>query len=133
MVSNLYFQKPAALRDRSVQKPLEDATRRPSGSNEINTLTLCSTLAVIIDPTLWPTLDRTPPTNTQQVQQWINQIDWTKVPNIPVNQLGGCQNASNAQAASNAATNGWWTCGGYTRSSDVVSCPTKNVWGLSYE
>lgn len=88
---------------------------------------------VVINPAEWPALDLTPPTDSPQVQQWISQIDWSVVPNIPVNQDGGCQNASNAQAFANAATNGWWTCGGYTRSSDVVDCPQKNTWGLSYD
>lgn len=88
---------------------------------------------VVIDPTEWPTLDKVPPLNSTQVQQWISEIDWSSIPDIPVNQLGGCANASNANATTNAAANGWWTCGGHTRSSDVVSCPQKNTWGLSYD
>lgn len=63
----------------------------------------------------------------------MSEIDWAQVPNIPVTQLGGCSNASNSQAVADAATNGWWTCGGHTRSADVVECPTKNTWGLSYD
>lgn len=27
----------------------------------------------------------------------------------------------------------WWTCGGCTRETDIVECPDKNVWGLSYD
>ncbi|KAK9895109.1 carbohydrate esterase family 4 protein [Cystobasidium minutum MCA 4210] len=88
---------------------------------------------VSINPADWPALDLTPPTNSSQVQEWISQIDWSQVPDIPVNAPGGCANATNAQAVTNASANGWWTCGGHTRSSDVVDCPEKNTWGLSYD
>ena len=56
-----------------------------------------------------------------------------QVPNIPVTQLGGCQNTSNAAAIAAAATNCWWTCGGCTRQTDVTVCPNTNTWGLSYD
>lgn len=75
-----------------------------------------SVTAVSINPADWPALDLTPPTNSSQVQEWISQIDWSQVPDIPVNQPGGCANATNAEALQNASANGWWTCGGHTRS-----------------
>jgi len=89
--------------------------------------------AVVINPAEWPSLDHVPDVNSAQVQQWMSQIDWSKVPDIPVTQLGGCQNASNAAAVQNASANGWWTCGSHTRSSDVVACPEKNTWGMSFD
>jgi peptidoglycan/xylan/chitin deacetylase (PgdA/CDA1 family) len=27
----------------------------------------------------------------------------------------------------------WWKCTGCTRSSDITTCPDKNVWGLSFD
>lgn len=88
---------------------------------------------MVISPPEWPELDKVPPTNSPQVQEWMRAIDWSLVPDIPINQLGGCNNASNAQALADAANNGWWTCGGHTRSTDVVSCPEKMTWGMSYD
>lgn len=90
--------------------------------------------AVVINPADWPALDLTPPTDSPQVQEWMAAIDWSTVPNIPVTGLGGCQNTTyNAQSIADAAANGWWTCGGHTRSSDVVACPQKMTWGVSFD
>lgn len=90
-----------------------------------------------------------------QVKAWVEAIDWTKVPDIPANNLGECLN--NTQGAADAATNGWWTCGAHHRDSayadytwsrrgrltavpsrvcaiaDIVACPEKNTWGLTFE
>lgn len=55
------------------------------------------------------------------------------MPNIPVNNAGGCGNASNAQAVANAQANGWWTCGQYTAATDVTSCPNTMDFGLSFD
>ncbi|KDN49902.1 carbohydrate esterase family 4 protein [Tilletiaria anomala UBC 951] len=81
----------------------------------------------------YPTLDQTPPTNDPVVQEWLKKIDLSKAPQIPVNpaQLT-CSNSSNPNVA-NAASNGWWTCGGHTRDTDVTTCQTKNTWGVSYD
>jgi peptidoglycan/xylan/chitin deacetylase (PgdA/CDA1 family) len=36
-------------------------------------------------------------------------------------------------AAANASARGWWTCGGYTRATDIVACPDKYTWGVSFD
>lgn len=43
---------------------------------------------------------------------------------------GGCSNNSVA-AADN--TRCWWTCGGCTAPFDIVDCPDKLNWGLTYD
>ncbi|SPO22228.1 probable Chitin deacetylase [Ustilago trichophora] len=85
-------------------------------------------------PANFPTLDVVPPTNSPQVQKWISQIDWSKVPNVTTTvdsaSCGG--NPTNlAQAGANG--NCWWTCGQCTRSTDITTCPDTNTWGLSYD
>lgn len=66
------------------------------------------------------------------MQQWIKDVDLSQVPNIPRTQLGACSNSSNSQAVTDAAKNGWWTCGAHTRASDITFCPNKNDWGASF-
>ncbi|KAH9913931.1 uncharacterized protein B0H18DRAFT_1047149 [Fomitopsis serialis] len=84
-------------------------------------------------PSNYPTLDKTPPTDSDEVQQWIQEVmnSGVDIPDIPVTNPGAC--ANNTAAVANASTNCWWTCGGCTRSTDVASCPTKNAWGVSYD
>ncbi|GAA99289.1 carbohydrate esterase family 4 protein [Mixia osmundae IAM 14324] len=92
--------------------------------------------AVTIVPSQWPALDVLPSLNSTQVQGWLAEIDFTKVPNIAPNGIGGCANTSyNAQAIANAGSSGncWWTCGGCTRAEDETACDNKGDWGLSYD
>jgi hypothetical protein len=58
---------------------------------------------VNLNPAMYPALDRQPPTNSPQVLEWINQINFAGIPKIPVNGLNGCQNASVNAAAMAAA------------------------------
>ena len=46
-------------------------------------------------------------------------------------QAGGCP--ANLQAVADDANRCWWTCGGCTRQTDIVSCPQKLTWGLTYD
>lgn len=52
----------------------------------------------------------------------------SKVPSYNVT-TGDC--STDAAAISDGRC--WWTCGGCTRETDIVECPDKNVWGLSYD
>ena len=75
-------------------------------------------------PSQWPTLDVPPPLDSTFVKSLLAKVDLSNVPNIPLTGLNGCTNTTyNAQAIANAAQNGWWTCGQYTRATDVTSCP----------
>ena len=68
--------------------------------------------------------------DSDEVQEWMKELDGFNIPDINVTD-GTC--AGSPQAAANAANNGWWTCGGYTRSTDVVACPDKLTWGMSFD
>ncbi|KAN0063862.1 chitin deacetylase [Thecaphora frezii] len=82
----------------------------------------------------FPTLDQVPPTNSPQVQKWIQGIDWSKVPNVTATvDSASCSGNPTQLAAAGADGNCWWTCGGCTRDTDITTCPTKNTWGLSYD
>jgi hypothetical protein len=85
-----------------------------------------------LSPANYPALDKTPPTDSPQVQQWIAEVQATGV-NIPTwapNVAGGC--AANPQALADP-TRCWWTCGGCTNKTDVTVCPDKLHWGLTYD
>ncbi|TFK57556.1 glycoside hydrolase/deacetylase [Heliocybe sulcata] len=80
----------------------------------------------------YPPLDKTPPTDSPEVQQWIQEVanSGVSIPNFSSTVAGGCP----ANAAAVADTSRcWWTCGGCTRDTDIVSCPDKNTWGLTYD
>ena len=91
-------------------------------------LFLVSTLA----PTNYPTLDKTPPTDSPEVQQWIQEVanSGITIPDIDPTVAGGC--AANPAAAANTSRC-WWTCGGCTAADDVTACPDKLTWGLTYD
>ncbi|GAA5876922.1 hypothetical protein JCM8547_006311 [Rhodosporidiobolus lusitaniae] len=88
-----------------------------------------------LNPADYPELDRIPPVDSPEVQQWLSEIDMENIPNIPPTGLNGCSNATNADAVANAGEDGtcWWTCGGCTRATDITYCPTKEDWGASFD
>lgn len=92
----------------------------------------CSCLVSTLSPSNYPKLDTPPPTDSSEVQQWIQQVQASgiEIPNIPPTVPGGCP--ANVNQASNSSVC-WWTCGGCTRESDVTTCPQKYSWGLTYD
>ncbi|KAF8649844.1 hypothetical protein AX16_005607 [Volvariella volvacea WC 439] len=86
----------------------------------------------LLSPANYPQLDRPPPTDSPEVQQWIREVadSGVIIPDIPVNSPGGC--AANPQAATDPARC-WWTCGGCTRDTDITECPRPLEWGLTYD
>lgn len=85
-------------------------------------------------PSNFPTLDVVPPTNTTLVQQWMSEIDWSKVPNVTTTvDAASCSGNPTNLAQAGADGNCWWTCGQCTRSTDITTCPDTNTWGLSYD
>jgi hypothetical protein len=65
-----------------------------------------------------------------QVQQWMKELDGWNIPNLDLT-TGDCA-GSPAQAA-DAQARGWWTCGGWTRDTDITVCPNKYDWGVSFD
>jgi len=58
-------------------------------------------------------------------------LDGFTIPNLNPTVDGSCVN--DTAAAANAAARGWWTCGGHTRPTDIVACPDKFTWGVSFD
>ncbi|GJJ74792.1 peptidoglycan-N-acetylglucosamine deacetylase [Entomortierella parvispora] len=84
---------------------------------------------------LYPTKDTQPDVNSPQVKAWVAEIDWSKVPNIPVApglpdvpHFPKCPPDNLVDRSSC-----WWSCSGCVAPSDVVTCPDKNAWGLTYD
>lgn len=83
----------------------------------------------------YPVKDKIPDVNSPQVQAWVNEIDWAKVPNIPVAPqhpqvkhfpLCPPQGQGNKEAC-------WWSCTGCVAKTDVITCPNSKAWGLTYD
>jgi hypothetical protein len=79
----------------------------------------------------WPQPDKHAPTDSPQVQEWLKEIEGVDIPDIPVTVNGSC--ADTPANAAKSADYGWWTCTGTVRSSDIVSCPDKYTWGLTFD
>ncbi|KAI8594846.1 hypothetical protein EDD21DRAFT_345163 [Dissophora ornata] len=84
---------------------------------------------------LYPPKDRIPDVNSAQVQAWVAEIDWSRVPNIPVApgladvpHFPKCPDDSQVDTSSC-----WWSCAGCVAETDVVTCPDKGSWGLTYD
>lgn len=60
----------------------------------------------------------------------MQELDGFNIPDISPTADGTC--VGDPVAASNASSRGWWTCGGYTRVTDIVACPDKLTWGVRY-
>ncbi|KAJ4476663.1 hypothetical protein J3R30DRAFT_3488109 [Lentinula aciculospora] len=80
----------------------------------------------------YPTLDKVPPTDSDEVQQWIAEVaaSGINIPNITQTVTGGCP-ANLAAAADTSRC--WWYCTGCVRDTDVQECPNKLTWGLTYD
>ncbi|KAF9784929.1 hypothetical protein BJ322DRAFT_1060347 [Thelephora terrestris] len=74
----------------------------------------------VVDPSLFP----------DQMAIWMQELEGVDIPDIPLTD-GTC--AGSPDSFAKAADNGWWSCGGYTRDTDITSCPTKYTWGVSFD
>ncbi|CAA7258751.1 unnamed protein product [Cyclocybe aegerita] len=83
-------------------------------------------------PASYPTLDRLPPIDSPEVQEWIQEVKNTGIviPDLEPTVAGGCP-ANAAFAADQSRC--WWTCGGCVRDTDITDCPTAMDWGLTYD
>lgn len=87
--------------------------------------------SVVFSPTEWPAQDVVPDTTSDEVSEWMKELDGFYIPSFNVTTDGTC--ANNTAAAADAANRGWWSCGGYTRATDIVACPDKYTWGVSFD
>ncbi|KAI6117469.1 carbohydrate esterase family 4 protein [Pisolithus croceorrhizus] len=79
----------------------------------------------------WPPQDQIAPTGSAEVSEWMQELNGFDIPDIPPTADGTC--AGDPAAAADAAERGWWTCGGYTRDTDITACPDKLTWGVSFD
>jgi len=79
----------------------------------------------------WPAQDHVPQTDSDEVAEWLKELDGFNIPDLRPTTDGSCVN--DTAAAADAAKRGWWTCGGFTRPTDIVSCPDKFTWGVSFD
>lgn len=77
----------------------------------------------------YPPLDQPPPVDSDQVKQWLAELDLDDVPDYGET-TGACSTSPEAAADKDRC---WWTCGGCTRPTDITVCPEKYDWGLSYD
>ncbi len=59
-----------------------------------------------------------------EVREWLKELDGFTIPNITPTADGSC--AGDLTAAGQAAQRGWWTCGGYTRSTGTLLFPVPD-------
>ena len=41
--------------------------------------------------------------------------------------------AGDPAAVAESKARGWWTCGGFTRDTDITACPKTYDWGVSFD
>ncbi|KAF9912142.1 chitin deacetylase [Linnemannia zychae] len=83
----------------------------------------------------YPPKDQIPDVNHPQVKAWVKEIDWSKVPNIPVAKgLDDSPRFPKCPPKDQVnPSHCWWSCDACLLPTDVVSCPTVGNWGLTYD
>ncbi len=61
----------------------------------------------------------------------MKELDGHDIPNFSPTKDGSC--TGDPAAAAQAQQRGWWTCGKYTSGNDIVVCPDKYTWGVSFD
>ncbi|KAG2157813.1 carbohydrate esterase family 4 protein [Suillus bovinus] len=79
----------------------------------------------------WPPQDQIAPTDSDEVSEWMQELNGFNIPDLDPTADGTC--VGDPAAAAQAASRGWWTCGGYTRVTDITACPNKLTWGVSFD
>ncbi|KAF8945672.1 chitin deacetylase [Haplosporangium gracile] len=85
---------------------------------------------------LYPTRNKVPDVNSPQVRAWVAELDWSKVPDIPV-AAGLAPETPHFPKCPPLAeldrTTCWWSCYGCTAPTDIITCPSTNQWGLTFD
>ncbi|PVF96543.1 glycoside hydrolase/deacetylase [Serendipita vermifera] len=129
--------------------PLESIVPTPGGYTE-NTLPVEATYTAGASPTManfpalpaatiipseWPELDHIPPVDSEQVKQWMDEIDWSTVPDYQPTASRICSDPANAEAFAQRGADGrcWWSCGQCTRDVDITTCSESMQYGHTYD
>ncbi|KAG8841385.1 chitin deacetylase, partial [Serendipita sp. 405] len=86
-----------------------------------------------LDIAAYPELDVIPPTDSPEVKQWVDAIDWDLIPKIDPTQPGDCAPGKDAYNLRGADGNCWWTCGQCTRDVDISTCANFMDYGHTYD
>ncbi|KAG0290899.1 chitin deacetylase [Linnemannia gamsii] len=81
----------------------------------------------------WPNYGEKPKTNTPEVKAWVKSIDWSKVPKLPVRKTESPGDPPECPDKEVPKGDCWWTCSGCYAPDDVVDCPGKKDWGLTFD
>ncbi|KAF9179758.1 chitin deacetylase [Haplosporangium sp. Z 767] len=81
----------------------------------------------------WPDSGHPPSVNSPEVKAWVKQVDWSKVPKLPVRRTPSHGHAPECPRSHVNKEDCWWTCNGCTAPDDIIDCPGKNVWGLTFD
>ncbi|KZW00657.1 glycoside hydrolase/deacetylase [Exidia glandulosa HHB12029] len=90
------------------------------------------------DENNYPRMDKTPPTDSPEVQEWSSQVDSSgiDIPDFGPTVLSDNDDDSACAVNKDAASDDdrcWWTCGQCTRDDDVSACPAKLTFGLTFD
>jgi hypothetical protein len=82
----------------------------------------------------YPKRDELPDVHHPLVKKWVAEIDWSKVPKIPITkaEIPNCPDCPKHKKSipKNAC---WWTCDGCVAHDDIEVCPREKAWGLTYD
>ncbi|KAF8951753.1 hypothetical protein BGZ46_003808 [Entomortierella lignicola] len=113
------------LEESSSSSPETSSSHRGSSRNGVSRVNL----------SIYPPKDVTPDVNSPQVKAWVAEIDWSKVPNIPVAtslpdviHFPKCPPMNGLDRSTC-----WWSCAGCIAPDDIVACPSQDAWGLTYD
>ncbi|KAF9940337.1 chitin deacetylase [Modicella reniformis] len=82
----------------------------------------------------YPRKNELPDVNSAIVKKWVSEIDWSKVPKIPVTKadIPNCPDCpKDTKLIPKDAC--WWTCDGCVAKDDIETCPKEKAWGLTYD
>jgi len=61
----------------------------------------------------------------------MQELNGFNIPSWSPTVDGTC--ANDPASVSQASDRGWWSCGHYTRDTDITACPTQFDWGVSFD
>lgn len=81
----------------------------------------------------WPKYGEKPETNTPEVKAWVKTVNWAKVPKLPIRHTDSPGDPPECPKKDPPKSDCWWTCTGCYAHDDVVDCPGKKQWGLTFD
>ncbi|KAF9157708.1 chitin deacetylase [Actinomortierella ambigua] len=80
----------------------------------------------------WPGYGEKPETNTPEVKAWVKEVDWSKVPKLPIRKV---KHSGDPPLCPDHVKDSdcWWTCTGCHAPDDIIDCPDTKAWGLTYD